>query len=739
VYDGQNGLVDDEGNLVRRGATSLYSASDHAVALESLYALYMRVPAANRVLTSSPSHGAAVSVLDGALAPVALGSGIGARSRPVSIGDYAVFGTGPNTIFLYAGSLKAVYTTGTVSVTNGSATVTGAGTSWLANTDKGAILSVGTDIAVVKSVDSDTQVTLTAPWAGSTAAGHVYSLGPTISLANTTVAAGSARAYVIAGGASSPRLMLCSGNQIWFTEPDALTFSANNNFMLPANVNIVGAQGDGDTALVFTTLGVWHLQNLSFDPVDDAGNPQWVVEQINHDVILWDDYGIAAWDAGLVVPAIDDVYLMGSDGGVRVVSEGIRPLYREYVQAGYQPGLATVHRGHYKLPILNGTTVVDTFVCRLDRPTQTASGAVIYPWTRWEGHASGSAYAVLVEEAAREPKLLGLAGKRVTDLTGTLGGQGAEDADGNDIAFSFTTNDLPLGFGTATRLRSWYEMTLDPVTISAAATPSSDTFTRANETPLASPWLAWRSGKPNLASNAAEIDSDLSVTECSATRPETIAAGCYAQATFKTAATYSGDPAMTYYVGIRLTAHSSAAGGYVMLLEPGSGGWQARIAKGSARTSVATSTVRNYSAVQAIRLVASGSYLYALVKIGGTWTVAVSVSDSDFRDEGLVGFGITKFFGTPVAVDEFDWAEIDAPSILPEFSSDQDGGSFTALTALGEQGGQSGWGVSDGSRYSWANVNKKRDRIRFRFTLAGAATSLKVRAVELLSRASGKQ
>jgi hypothetical protein len=79
----------------------------------------------------------------------------------------------------------------------------------------------------------------------------------------------------------------------------------------------------------------------------------------------------------------------------------------------------------------------------------------------------------------------------------------------------------------------------------------------------------------------------------------------------------------------------------------------------------------------------------------------------------------------------YELVSASTPTVTVEYSSDQDAGAFTALTVKGEQGGATGWGKSDGSRYQWANVAKRRDRIRFRFTLSGAATSLVWRAVEL--------
>jgi hypothetical protein len=71
------------------------------------------------------------------------------------------------------------YKTGTATVTNGSATVTGTNTLWLANVTAGDSFTVAGDgvMYYVASVDSDTQVTLSAPYAGTTASGVVYAIG----------------------------------------------------------------------------------------------------------------------------------------------------------------------------------------------------------------------------------------------------------------------------------------------------------------------------------------------------------------------------------------------------------------------------------------------------------------------------------------------------------------------------------------------------------------------------------
>ena len=71
------------------------------------------------------------------------------------------------------------YKTGTASVTNGSPTVTGTNTLWLANVTAGDSFTIASTGVMynVASVDSDTQITLSAPYAGTTASGVVYAIG----------------------------------------------------------------------------------------------------------------------------------------------------------------------------------------------------------------------------------------------------------------------------------------------------------------------------------------------------------------------------------------------------------------------------------------------------------------------------------------------------------------------------------------------------------------------------------
>lgn len=69
-----------------------------------------------------------------------------------------------------------IYTTGTVSVTNGSAVVTGSGTAWAVALIAGGIFSSAGVSVPILSVGSDTSLTLAYNWPGTTASGAVYAI-----------------------------------------------------------------------------------------------------------------------------------------------------------------------------------------------------------------------------------------------------------------------------------------------------------------------------------------------------------------------------------------------------------------------------------------------------------------------------------------------------------------------------------------------------------------------------------
>lgn len=451
VYDHVNGLHDDDGSAYRRGGCAYLSTSAFGSDLRFVWDGVL-TPGQRTLIANGDDFG----VLDAVEAPVNLGgAGVGGPTRAVKVGDLLFVGGGA----VYGGSRKASpYSTGTVALTSGSATVTGTGTAWAANVDSGMILRVsGGRMYVVKSVEDNTHLTLTEPFIGSTASGQSYTAKALESDPNV----GEIIASIFG------RLLVAEGNKVKFSagrDPGTgvLRHDVFNDtdFHVTAGGDVLGIADLRDTAFVFTTGGVYAILGLASDLLDPTGvRFQQSVEVVNRDLVLWGKEGLASWDNELVVPCLDGVYRLGVASAPQLVSRSITPLYAQYVRAGYRPGLAVVYRNHYVLPILTGNTVIDVLVCRLDRPASTRFGT-FYPWSRWDpasvaGNVRALAVRVGGSGSARSPRLLGAsAGGKVVNLSGCWEPSAAAKADpGGAHSYLLETRDVPTGSGELNHVR----------------------------------------------------------------------------------------------------------------------------------------------------------------------------------------------------------------------------------------------------------------------------------------------
>jgi hypothetical protein len=466
-YDLLEFLLDDDGSAYERGG-SVYKSAAHAQFLTGLRNLWdVRVTAGQRTVFTGDSGVGTLASNDTSVV-VLSNTGIPGPVGAAVLGGALFIGGG----VVYGGSRKAAdYSTGTVSVTQGSASVTGSGTSWSANVDAGMLLSVaGGEVYVVQSVGGNTALTLDRPYLGATAAAQAYTLK------RLGTAAVVAPVYVAGGN----RLIACSGNQIRVSDRQfaadgvdprngALQYGSFTEaaMQLPDGVDILGGGMARDLLLTFATEGVWAVTNIGLDLLDDFGNVQRRMDKITGDVVLWGQSGIASWQNALVVPTLDGVVLVDGVSAPTPVGRAITPLIAEYVKAGYQPGGGVVFRNHYFLPVLDASNVVvDLLVCRLDRPTRSRLGT-IFPWSHAGGH--GGAVTALAQRvggqgAARQPDLLA-AGQdgRVLSLARffTPDGDVKVDADGSAVEALLETRDYATGPGNlnqAKRLKVRYEL-----------------------------------------------------------------------------------------------------------------------------------------------------------------------------------------------------------------------------------------------------------------------------------------
>lgn len=469
-YDLRDFLLTDDGSIFRRGGSTYKSGA--AFGTGGLrWLVDVRLVAGQRTVFATSAKFGVLGADDASVVDLG-GAGLTVPTGSAVIGGLLHIGGG----VVYGGSRKtADYSTGTVSVTQGSATVTGSGTSWSANVDAGMLLRVaGGQVYVVKSVGGNTSLTLDRPYLGAAAAGQAYTLKrldvPTV------------LAPVYAAGGD--RLITCSGNQI---KPSLGRFSvatadsrngtlqygdfapatAPDVMDLPDGVEILGAAMARDLLLVFATEGMWAVANIAQELTDDMGNVARRLDKVSGDIVLWGQAGLASWQNAVVVPTVDGVVLVDGVSGPTAVGKSITPLIAEYVKAGYQPGGATVHRNHYFLPVLDSSAaVIDVLVCRLDRPSRTRVGTV-FPWLRLDGH--GGAVTALAQRvggqgAARQPDLLAAGSDgRVLSLSRFFSPAAdvKNDADGTAPAPLLETRDYATGPGNLNhvlRLRVRYEL-----------------------------------------------------------------------------------------------------------------------------------------------------------------------------------------------------------------------------------------------------------------------------------------
>jgi hypothetical protein len=468
LYDIENGLLDDDGAIYRRGGTEY--VSDAAVGGEKATWVWQgHLPAVGqRTLFATPSD---FAVLNGA-SPVNIGgSGLAAPVGSAVVGGILFIGGGT----MYAGSRKAAdYSAGTISYTDGSKIITGVGTAWLANADAGMLFrTTGGRYHVVASVDSDTQLTLLEP-VFTSAAGVAYTL-TRLGVVSSHSATGPPVAdnYVAAGG----RLWALEGRILSFSEgpnpgttSPALIGRSQTNSFLPENYHELpaGAEGLGlaevrGRVLVFTTSGVFSLTGAAFNIVDSAGNPQQRFELTYGDLVLVNAAGLVGYEGGFIAPCQSGVFLVDGISAPLRLDRSISNLWETYVAAERVCGRTAVYKNHLFLPVLDATTaIVDFLVCRLDRPVRTRLGDV-FGWTRFADHAA-------VLSLAGDPenrRLLGASGDgRILDLADVFepSAAGKIDADGTEHVLSWETRDFTAGDRNESlwrRVRLRYELVGD--------------------------------------------------------------------------------------------------------------------------------------------------------------------------------------------------------------------------------------------------------------------------------------
>lgn len=464
--DLNNYFLKPDGNASRRGGTVYKSGSSFGTSINFLWGgvingmqrTLFASASAFGILDSDDSSVLNIggSGIDEFCSSTVMTSGLGIEAE----GDYLFINGAQGNVnggHIYAGSKKtANYSTGTITATAGSKTITGSGTSWTANVDKGMLLQFSADGRpyAVQSVDSNTQITLMEESALNAGPGQTYTLKPVVSV-STSVNNVDADFYAVVAN----RLIAAAGSTVWFT-PQNQPFNVldlSNSHELPDGVVITGLRAIDQDLLIFTTQGIWVLRGLAYNIVDDLGNPQHQLIQLSKELSLWHEAGIAAWEHGYVVPMDGGVYLMDGVSSPVYLSRSIQPYIDIYRIANYSLGQGVVFGSHYLLPIPDAGRV---FVCRLDRPVQDSEGNTIYPWTTFDFPVNINCFAVRRWDDGSLALLAGQSASpsRILDCSGFFNPSATVKADANGTAHQATWvgRAIPTGNGTLNSVRKCY-------------------------------------------------------------------------------------------------------------------------------------------------------------------------------------------------------------------------------------------------------------------------------------------
>lgn len=359
-----------------------------------------------------------------------------------------------------AGARSSVTHTATsvVATTNGSRTVTRSSGTWSAIVVPGHLMRIGNArVYEVQSVESATSLTLRTNYQGSTATGQTAIFAPIYRMFGSDPY--HSAEYV---AVCHNRMVAADGRIVRFSDiGNPHSYPVNNFHELPTGAQITGLAELGGSLIVFTTDGIWTIEGLAYEIVDSNGNGQHRVQRLSEAIVLAGVAGIAGHEQRLVVPASDGIYLLDGVSTPQRISRGIERPYRAWIRWGAKFGKAVVFRGHYILPIVSSDGVVmDTFVCRLDRPIKNRFSKASWPWVRFSGDGGSTpAFAVRYGTSQLAPKLIGVQGRtgaKIVECSDFFNPESpnALDADGQPPVAQIVTRDYETGNLTENSVRS---------------------------------------------------------------------------------------------------------------------------------------------------------------------------------------------------------------------------------------------------------------------------------------------
>lgn len=238
-----------------------------------------------------------------------------------------------NRIKKYRGSTNANYSTGTLTATNGSATVTGSGTTWATTTNA----EVGEYIQLpdskwykITAIASNTSLTIELAYQGSTLAGQAYIISPWGEVQGKLNSSTAVTSLV----RPLPLSIASHINRVWTLEDNTLRFSALDTSVTEEHfndwdtannagqINIPAGNGDTGTGLYSLGNALFVFQRHAIWAVYGSSPANFELRNISNEVGMTDKRTLVEW--GDIVIFLSYNGLQMFDGSnLRNITDGV--------------------------------------------------------------------------------------------------------------------------------------------------------------------------------------------------------------------------------------------------------------------------------------------------------------------------------------------------------------------------------------------------------------------------------
>jgi hypothetical protein len=308
-----------------------------------------------------------------------------------------------NYILKYRGSTNAAYSTGTLTVTNGSATVTGSGTTWDTTTNA----EVGEYIKLpdskwykITAIGGATSITIESTYYGSTLAGQTYIISPWGVVQGRFNSGGTSPTSESIGSLVKPTPSYIENhiNRIWTLEGNSLRFSVLDTSITGEHFNdwdtggnagqIIIPSGNGDTGTglyslsnslyVFQRRAIWRLYGSSPANFELRNVTNEIGMISNRTLVEWNDLLIFLSDFGL--------YLFDGSN-LKNISEGVVNTLIDSWANKTSP-VATLWDNKYVISYTPSGGTVNTTALFFDLQAQTfwkINNLYASAWMSWAG------------------------------------------------------------------------------------------------------------------------------------------------------------------------------------------------------------------------------------------------------------------------------------------------------------------------------------------------------------------